>query len=252
LKTPRADLPEWPEPVEIINASGRSDIVLICEHASNYIPASFNGLGLPPEELVRHIAWDIGAECVSRSLSELLDAPCFLGKYSRLLIDLNRPIDSATSIPPRSEATDIPGNIDLADADRQCRIDRVFSPFQSAVSAYLDMRRQEGRATKIVAIHSFTPVFLGEKRPWHAGILFNRSAGFGREIIDRLSRITGLTIGANVPYVIERISDYAIPVHGEDRGLDAVLVEIRQDLIASADGQSRWADHLFEALRKSV
>ncbi len=252
MNTPREDLPEWPEPVEILNVGGRSDIVLICEHASNYIPASFNGLGLSADELVRHIAWDIGAESVSRSLSKLLDAPCFLGKYSRLLIDLNRPIASPTSIPQRSEATDIPGNIDLEEADRQCRIDRIFTPFQSAVAAYLDLRQQEGRKTTIVAIHSFTPVFLGQNRPWHAGILFDKSADFGREIIERLSRITGLMIGANVPYVIERISDYAIPVHGEDRGLEALLVEIRQDLIGSSDGQTRWANYLFEALKKSV
>lgn len=244
-----ADQSGWPDPVEILNIDGTSEIVLICEHASNFIPEAFNDLGLPSEELVRHIAWDIGAEGVSRALSQLLDAPCFLGKYSRLLIDLNRPTDSPTSIPELSEATAIPGNIGLAVEARQERIDRIFTPFQQAVSAHLDARQKRGLPTKIVAIHSFTPVFLGEERPWHAGILFNKSFRFGRQIIDHLSRSTALKIGANVPYVIERASDYAIPVHGEDRRLDAVLIEIRHDLIGSADGQARWANYLADSLR---
>lgn len=250
MNTPPAGRQDWPQPVEVLNLDGNSDIVLICEHASNHIPASFNDLGLPPEELTRHIAWDIGAASVTRSLSAMLDAPCFLGTYSRLLIDLNRPVGSSTSIPSRSEATDIPGNTTLGTDDRRRRIETIFDPFQSAISDYLDKRRQQGRATKIVAIHSFTPVFMGESRPWHAGILFNQSVTLGHNIIDQLSRITGLTIGANVPYVIERMSDYAIPVHGEERGLDAVLVEIRQDLIASAGGQAQWARYLHEALRE--
>jgi len=248
LSTQQFEAGEWPEPVEVLNQAGHSDIVLICEHASNYIPASFDGLGLSDLDLKRHIAWDIGAEAVSRCLSALLDAPCFIGKYSRLLIDLNRPIESATSIPVRSEATDVPGNVQLSPDDRQLRIDRMFTPFQASVSAHLDRREKDRRPTKIVAIHSFTPVFLGEARPWDAGILFDKSAEFGADLIDRLKRVTGLNIGANVPYVIERTSDYAIPVHGEDRGLDAVLVEIRQDLIGHSEGQARWADYLFKSL----
>jgi len=248
LSTQQFEAGEWPEPVEVLNQAGHSDIVLICEHASNYIPASFDGLGLSDVDLKRHIAWDIGAEAVSRSLSALLDAPCFIGKYSRLLIDLNRPIESATSIPVRSEATDIPGNVQLSPGERQLRVDRIFTPFQAAISAHLDRRKKYGRATSIVAIHSFTPIFLGQARPWETGVLFNKSTNFGRHLIDRLKQVTGLNIGANVPYVIDRQSDYAIPIHGEDRGLEAVLVEIRQDLIGHPEGQALWADYLFKSL----
>ncbi len=245
---PGIDLAEWPEPVEILNEAGRSEIVLICEHASNYIPPSFDGLGLPDEELVRHIAWDIGAEAVSRLLSEMMDSPCFLGKYSRLLIDLNRPLDSPTSIPVRSESTAVPGNLGMTAEDRQARIERIFEPFQSAVERHLDQRLAEGRSTKIVAIHSFTPVFLGISRPWHAGILFNRSAQFADRTIGLLSSETGLTVAANVPYVIERSSDYAIPIHGEDRGLEAILIEMRNDLLATYDARYQWAERLHRAL----
>lgn len=245
---PGIDAAEWRAPVEVLNEAGRSEIVLICEHASNYIPPSFDGLGLPDEELVRHIAWDIGAEAVSRLLSKMLDAPCFLGKYSRLLIDLNRPLDSPTSIPVQSESTAIPGNIGMTDENRQVRIERIFNPFQSAVERHLDRRLANGTPTKIVAIHSFTPVFLGASRPWHVGILFDNSAKFANSTIGLLSGEAGLIVGANVPYVIERSSDYAIPIHGEDRGLEAILVELRNDLLATSGGQHEWAKRLYRAL----
>ncbi|HEY1146162.1 MAG TPA: N-formylglutamate amidohydrolase, partial [Allosphingosinicella sp.] len=119
---------EWPAPVERINEEGDCPIILVCEHASNHIPAEYDGLGLAPSDLTRHIAWDIGAAAVARRLSALLGAPAFLGAYSRLLIDLNRPLDSATSIPVRSEATVIAGNHDLSPAERRRRQTMIFAP----------------------------------------------------------------------------------------------------------------------------
>jgi predicted N-formylglutamate amidohydrolase len=240
--------PDWPSPIVVLNEAGHSDIVLICEHASNHMPAEYAGLGLPPQELLRHIAWDIGAEAVARGLSARLDAPCFLGTCSRLLIDLNRPLDSPTSILVRSESTDIPGNAALSDEERRRRVEQVFTPFHTRVAAHLDARDQRRKKTRIVAIHSFTPVFLGNVRPWHASVLFGRSRDFASTIIDRLARDAALTIGANQPYVIDRMEDYAIPVHGEDRGYPAILVEIRQDLIGAEAGIAEWTERLAAAL----
>jgi predicted N-formylglutamate amidohydrolase len=245
--TPHEDA-DWPLPIVVVNGSGTSDIVLICEHASNHIPGEYEGLGLPASERVRHIAWDIGAEGVARSLAARLDAPCFLGTYSRLLIDLNRPVDSPTAIPRRSESTDIPGNLAMTAEERDRRIRRIFRPFHDHVASYLDSRDRQGRDTRIVAIHSFTPVFFGKTRPWHAGILFGRGRGFAETVIARLSEDPAMMIGANVPYVIDRSEDYAVPVHGDDRGYPAILVEIRQDLIATDRGIEAWADRLAAAL----
>lgn len=239
---------DWPPAVTMLNEAGASDIVLICEHASNHIPIEYDGLGLPPEELCRHIAWDIGAEAVARTLSQRLDAICFLGTYSRMLIDLNRPLDSPTSIPVRSEATDIPGNEALPSAERRRRIDRIFAPFHARVQAHLDERDRLGRATRIVTIHSFTPVFFGKARPWHAGVLFDKSRGFAEETINRLSQDRSLIVGANEPYTVDRAGDYAVPVHGDDRGYPAILIEIRQDLVRDETGIAEWAERLAMAL----
>jgi predicted N-formylglutamate amidohydrolase len=239
---------DWPPAVEVLNETGASDIVLICEHAANHIPSEYNGLGLPPHELTRHIAWDIGAATVARKLSAALDAVCFLSNYSRLLIDLNRPLDNPTSIPARSESTDIPGNRHLSDHERLERIGRIFMPFHARIEACLNARDRERRSTRIVTIHSFTPVFLGHARPWHAGVLFDKSLDFADEIISRLKNDRSLVIGVNEPYTVDRLGDYAVPVHGDDRGYPAILVEIRQDLLQSEAGIEEWGVRLAAAL----
>lgn len=240
---------DWPEAVETVNPSGSSDIVLICEHASNHMPGEYRGLGVSPADLQTHIAWDVGAAEVARGLARVLDAPAFLGTYSRLLIDLNRPFQSPASIPARSEATDIPGNIELGEAEIERRRRVMFTPFHDRVASCLDRRRNAGRATRIVTIHSFTPVFLGVTRPWHAGILFDRSRDFAEALIEGLARDSALNVAANQPYVVDREGDYAIPVHGTDRDLPAVLVEIRNDLVADAEGIAEWVERLGPVLR---
>lgn len=239
---------DWPEAVEVLNEHGRSDIVLLCEHASNHMPAEYRQLGLDAGHLQRHIAWDIGAAEVTRLLSSKLDAAAFLSGYSRLLIDLNRPLGTPGSIPVLSEDTDIPGNVGIDSAERIRRAEIIFSPFHDRVTAHLDGRAQAGRQTRIVTIHSFTPVFLGVSRPWHAGVLHDHASGLAEAILSGLRTDAALNVAANVPYVISRDADYAVPIHGDDRGIAAVLVEIRQDLLSTRSGIEKWADRLAAAL----
>lgn len=234
-----------PPPVEVVNEAGQSRYVLVCEHASNWVPPEYAGLGLPAAELSRHIAWDIGAAQMARRLSERLDAPLILAGASRLLIDLNRPLGSAGSIPERSEATAIPGNLRLDPAERIRREARWFHPFQTAVTRVLDARA--GRETVVLGIHSFTPVYLGQPRPWQAGVLYRHSATFGAWLVQRLGG-QAAAIAHNQPYQIEDDSDYTVPIHGEARGLDAVLIEVRQDLIGTETAAIGWGDRLATAL----
>lgn len=238
-----------PPPVSVLNAEGSSPFVLLCEHASNYVPARYGGLGLPAAELGRHIAWDIGAAALARHLSAALDAPLLLSGYSRLLIDCNRPLGTPTSIPLRSEATEIPGNQGLDEAERAARAAAFFLPFHAAVSALLDQRQAAARPTCVIGVHSFTPRFHGVARPWHAGILYDAAARFGRALIGALSRDPALVIGDNEPYRIEPdLHDYTVPVHGDRRGLAAVLIEVRQDLVSDAAGIEDWGKRLHVAL----
>lgn len=240
---------DWPEPVEILNEAGSSAIVLLCEHASNHIPAEYARLRLPDEELGRHIAWDIGAAAVTRRLSSLLDAPALLGAYSRLLIDLNRPLDAPDSIPVRSETTDVPGNAQLTVTERERRAEAIFSAFHDPGARLLDQRQSARRPASLVSIHSFTPNFIGVSRPWHAGVLFDRANRFAETVLDQM-RGPGLLIGINEPYKTDRLGDYAILVHGDDRDIPAIMIEMRNDLIGDAVGIESWAERVGRAISR--
>ncbi|WP_338661161.1 N-formylglutamate amidohydrolase [Pararoseomonas sp. SCSIO 73927] len=241
-----------PAPVEVVNAEGGSPFVLLCEHASNHIPARYGDLGLPASELGRHIAWDIGAAELARQLSARLDAPLLLAGASRLLIDLNRPPGVPTSIPEMSESTPIPGNIGILAAERALRQAMWFNPFHEAVSALLEARQRAGRRALVVGVHSFTPRYQGVDRAWHAGVLFGGAERFGRVLAAAIAEDPALVVGENEPYRIEPgIHDYTVPVHGDARGLEAVLIEVRQDLLGDAAGIGDWAGRLAPALRRA-
>jgi predicted N-formylglutamate amidohydrolase len=244
---------QWPVAVESLNETGQSPVVLLCEHASNFIPAEYAGLGLATSELQRHIAWDIGAAGVARLLSRLLDAPAFLGAYSRLLIDLNRPPNAPSSIVARSEATDVPGNESLTPAERERRSARIFKPYHQAVEKHLAQRSSARRSAVIVAIHSFTPTYHGKPREWHAGVLFDKATAFAETTMERLRAGEGnLKVGANVPYAVSPEEDYGLLVYGDNIGNPALLVEIRQDLLLTEKHQRDWADRLAAALAIDV
>ncbi|MEP7246625.1 MAG: N-formylglutamate amidohydrolase [Gammaproteobacteria bacterium] len=237
-------------PFEALNETAASPLVLLCEHASNHVPEHYNGLGLPESELERHIAWDIGAAKVTRSLSRLLNAPAFLGTFSRLLIDLNRPLHVPESIVARSEATDIPGNVGLSDDERQRRTQTMFRPFHDRVEQHLERRQRAGLPVVIVAVHSFTPVYHGVARPWHAGVLFGSGEALAKTIIQRLrTGDASLVVDANVPYNVGPDDEYGLLVYGDNRGNPAILIEMRQDLIAADAGAEEWAHRLAAALQ---
>ncbi|MET4072241.1 putative N-formylglutamate amidohydrolase [Bradyrhizobium sp. S3.2.6] len=242
--------PSDPAPVEIINANGQSDFVLVCEHAGTAIPKQLADLGLPAAEMLRHIAYDIGAEGVARVLAAQLDAPLFLQPYSRLVIDCNRPLEAPDCIPEVSDGTIVPRNLQLSERDRRQRYTEIHEPFHRAVAHLLNRRAAEGSPTSLVAVHSFTPRLAGGlERPWHLGVLSNRDPSFAKCFLALFQSRNPATISAhNEPYLVDDIGDYTIPVHGEARGLPHLLLEIRNDLIGDANGQQRWADLIAETL----
>ncbi|MGH8466729.1 MAG: N-formylglutamate amidohydrolase [Pseudomonas sp.] len=223
---------------------GASPYVLLADHAGQRVPRSLQNLGIPQAELDRHIGWDIGIAGVTRALSARLDAWAIEQTYSRLLIDCNRPLASPTLIPEVSDGTVIPGNAGLSDVQRQQRIDAIHAPYHARIEAELSARANAERPTLLVMMHSFTPVMNRVQRPWHAGVLYHRDTRFAQALLQALRDEGDLVVGNNEPYSVSSTSDYAVPVHGEGRGLVHVELEIRQDLIADAAGQQAWAERL--------
>jgi predicted N-formylglutamate amidohydrolase len=237
-----------PAPVTAHNASGKSPFLLVADHAGNVIPRALGRLGITEAELGRHIAWDIGIAGLGRYLADALDAAFIRQNYSRLVIDCNRPPRSPTSIADISEHTPIPGNVDLSEGDRKARAREIFWPYHERIEAELDRRRQAGRPVVLISLHSFTPVFKGVARPWHAAVLYNRDPRLAHRLKALLNAEKEFTVGENAPYAVTDATDYTIPVHAERRGLDHVLIEIRQDLIAEESGQRAWSERLARLL----
>ncbi|MGE5268983.1 MAG: N-formylglutamate amidohydrolase [Thiohalocapsa sp.] len=240
-----------PPPVRVLRPEGSSPFVLTADHAGRAIPRRLGDLGLPESELQRHIAWDIGIAGVTEGLSARLDAPAVLQTYSRLVIDCNRRPDWQSSIPLLSELTEIPGNHGISEPEREARWQEIFLPYHDRIAALLDARAAACRPAVLAAMHSFTPVFKGIAREVEVGILYNTRADDIRLplIMLELLRAEGhLAVGDNQPYAITGTSDYTVPVHGEERGLPFVEIEIRQDLIADAAGQAAWAARLARLL----
>jgi len=230
-----------PPAFRIVHADGRSPFVLICDHAGRRIPRLLGDLGVSAADLQRHVAWDIGAEAVALRLADALDAFAIVQTYSRLVIDCNRPLDSPASIIVRSENTDVPGNLGIDSAAAQGRAREIFAPYHGCIAAELDRRAASGLPAILVSVHSFTPQYHGIARPWHVGMLYGRDARVARLVLAAIRAEGEWTVGDNEPYAVSPSTDYAIPMHGERRGIPHVGLEIRQDLIEEAHGQDAWA-----------
>lgn len=237
------------EPVIIVNEKGHSPIVLVCEHAGRVLPSALGTLGLGGADLNRHIAWDIGAESVSRKMSELLDAPLVLQRFSRLAYDCNRPPDSRDAMPVMSETTRIPGNENLTPERRFERIEEIYRPFHAAVARLLDRRAAQGIASLFVTIHSFTPVYKGVSRKLDLGILHDRDARLADLMLGLFARIKDIVVRRNEPYGPEDGVCHTLNLHAGIRGLLNVMIEIRNDLIIHESGQRQWAERLADMLR---
>ena len=231
-------------PVREYNAEGRSPFLLTCDHYGRLIPRALGDLGLPESELNRHIAWDIGIAGVAETLSGHLGAHLIVQRYSRLVIDCNRPPNAASSIPLISEATTVPGNEGIAREAAEIRRAQIFDPYHRRIDEIIDQRRQRGMPTILVSLHSFTPVYAGIARPWHIGTLYQRDKMLPPLLLELLRAEPDLVVGDNEPYAVSDDTDYTIPVHAEARGLMNTGIEIRQDLISDQAGEKAWADRL--------
>lgn len=244
--------PDEPPPFEILEAGRPGPVLLVCDHASRFIPRGLADLGLDRATLDRHVAWDPGAAAVTRLLAARLHAPAVLSHFSRLIIDPNRPLDDPESIREVSDGVEVPGNRGLGPAERQARADTFFFPYQNAIGARIDRIVHAGATPVVVSIHSFTPALAvgGGHRPWQVGILWDEDARLARPVIDLLRRRHGVAVGDNEPYTGRSPHAYTMPIHCYERGIPGVLFEIRQDLIAEPGGIAHWADIVGDVLER--
>lgn len=234
-------------------ASG-TPILILCDHATNRVPPGVAGgdLGLPPEEMARHIAYDIGARGVAIELARLLRAPALLTRFSRLVIDPNRGEFDPTLLMRLYDGTIIPGNRHADAEERERRLEAWHRPYHRAITAEIDAMIARGLRPALISIHSFTPRLRGRPaRPWHVGVLWDRDARLAGPLITRLAAEPDLVVGDNEPYhgALEGDTMYR---HGTARRLRHALIEIRQDLIATEREQEAWASRLAPILSEVV
>lgn len=228
--------------VQTLGPSGPAPVLILCEHASNRFPAPFGDLGLDDAVRQSHAAWDPGALDMAKRLSAAWRAPLVHSTVSRLIYDCNRAPDAPDAMPVRSEVYDIPGNRDLAPEERDQRTRAIYDPFVAAVDAAIDAA-QPGA---IVTVHSFTPVYFGMPRPVEIGVLFDTDSRLAEAVL--AEDWGSFAVRANDPYGPADGVTHSLKLHALPRGLPNVMIEIRNDLLASSDG----ADAVFAVLSRNL
>lgn len=222
-------------------------LIIICDHASNHIPAAYDNLGLPPAEFERHIAYDIGAAEVARAIAVQLGIPAVLSCFSRILIDPNRGPEDPTLVMKLSDGAVVPGNRTVDAAEIHNRRTIYYDPYHDEIDRLLDAGLSRGKPPAIFSVHSFTPFWKSVMRPWHATVLWDKDDRLPQPVMQALRAEKGLVTDDNVPYSGELRGD-TMYRHGTQRGLAHALIEIRQDLISDQAGVSQWAGRLSAIL----
>ena len=235
--------PEPFRPVEIVSGDPSGRLALLCDHATNRLPAAYGTLGLPRAELDRHIAYDIGAAALTQALAARFKATAVLAGFSRLLIDPNRGEDDPTLIMRLSDRAIVPGNAVVGADERARRIAAFYQPYHAAIDTVLSAKLARGIVPIVLSVHSFTPQWRGARRPWHAGLLWDADPRVARALISGLAAESALVVGDNQPYSGDLRNDTLFR-HATVRGLPHALIEVRQDLIDDEAGVQAWADRL--------
>ena len=240
-------MPHTMEQPVLINGDARTGIILFCDHATNHVPQGYDKLGLANEHFEDHIAYDIGAEAVTRKICELMGVAAVLGPVSRLLIDCNREEDRRSLVPRKSDGVIIPANQDLTTAVIEARKQAYYYPFHDACEQLVADHVAEGLVPLVLGVHSYTPTMNGEDRAWHAGFLWNKDPRLAQALIGLLERETDLIIGDNLPYSGADLY-YTMQRHGADHGLPQTTLEIRQDLVDDEAKTTEWAALIADLL----
>lgn len=228
------------------NAAGSSPVLLVCEHASNWIPPQFGGLGVPPEILETHIAWDIGALDLAVELSGHLNAALVASEISRLVYDVNRAPGRRDAMPHKSEVFEIPGNTDIGESERRAREAEFYHPFERMVAEHVQTRQV------LITVHSFTPVYFGKPRDVDIGILHDTERSLADAMLACASKLSDLRVRRNAPYAPEDGVMHTINRHGVEQGRPNVMIEVRNDLLLTNETRASVASILHQTIIAAV
>ncbi|WP_343562140.1 N-formylglutamate amidohydrolase [Kiloniella sp. b19] len=240
-----------PAPFRIVNQDSPSNIVFFCDHASNFVPRSLNGLGMSGEDMQKHIAYDIGIRGVTEILAERFGFCAIYSHFSRLVVDPNRKLDHDTLIPPVSDGIEVPGNRDLSVDEEQARMETFYYPYQAALKSVLDGIRGRGQVPAILSMHSMTHEMDGVQRPWPVCALWNRDPRLAVPFMEAFKK-RDILCGDNVPYDGRDGHGNSIEVHGDGNGYANMVIEVRQDLISDEQGIRHWAAVLGDVFAEIV
>ncbi|MFG6177991.1 N-formylglutamate amidohydrolase [Halomonas sp. THAF12] len=240
------------ESVEIHKGDARGPVVILCEHASHRIPVSYRNLGLDPVHRQSHVAWDLGARGLALRLSEALDAPMVASRVSRLVYDCNRPPEALDAIPECPAGIDVPGNRALTSSRRASRVEAVYRPFCQAVHSVLTARAARDISTALITIHSFTPALHGRARAVEVGVLHDADRRLADALLEQASRLPHRRIQRNAPYGPEDGVTHSLKLHGEFHGLANVMIEVRNDLLATPEAEDIMAKELLRLIRPAL
>ncbi|MCY4542150.1 MAG: N-formylglutamate amidohydrolase [Rhodobacteraceae bacterium] len=237
------------QPARLFEGNPDSPLLVVCDHASAYIPPRFKNLGVDPRTLASHAAYDIGALGVAREFSGMLDSPLVVSGVSRLVIDCNRSPDDEQSMPSQSEIFHIPGNRNIAPADRRDRIENIYQPFHDLVEAIANEMKN---LSVMVSIHTFTPVFFGKRRQVDIGLLYDQDRRLAEKVHDIASQERGVRVALNQPYTAQGRFGHTMQRHADPRGLPHLAFEIRNDWVREPTEQVRWGRFFAGLMLKAV
>lgn len=243
--------PKDPKPYKLLNAGGAGGFLIIADHAGNKMPKSLGTLGLSTGDRKKHVSWDPGTAEIAALLAKKLNAPAIMSTYSRLVFDLNRGRTSPEAMRETYDGIAVPGNKKLSAAHKNARRREIFDAYHAAVEKQLMQMKKRKIAPFIIALHSFTPVMQGKKRPWQIGVLWDIDRKTAKKTIAAIKKQNPrLTVGDNKPYSLKsaNVAENSLKRHAVRRHLPHVVVEFRQDLVATRRGAEKWADLFCRAL----
>ena len=237
-----------PNPVEIIPTTTPSPVLLVCDHAGDRIPLKLLEHSLSPEDMARHIAVDVNAELVARAIAVKMNSTLVIQRYSRLVVDVNRPESSSELMPKISDGTLIPFNQNISASERKARLDQIYFPYHNRIHELLDERRNSPSA--LVAIHSYTPrLNNGDIRDWHIDLMSRTSMDFVLSLQNKIqTALPDLNVGISQVFQMHDKRDYTLPHHGESRNIPNASIEIRNDMLAAEEDIDGWGELLAACL----